>query len=57
VEDGDREAATTARAAFDGMHRAADAAFRVTLFLVLGALASLPAALMPGPAGTAVRTD
>ena len=57
VEDGEREAATTARATFDGMHRAADAAFRVTLFLVLGALASLPAALMPGPAGTAVRTD
>jgi hypothetical protein len=39
------------------MHRAADAAFRVTLFLVLGALAALPAALVPGPADTAARAD
>lgn len=47
VEEGDREAAATARVAFDGMHRVADAAFRVTLFLVLGAIAALPAALLP----------
>lgn len=55
VEDGDREAAATARAAFDGMHRGADAAFRVTLFLVLGAIAALPTALLPGRADVPLR--
>ena len=51
VEDGDRDAAATARAAFDRMHGGADAVFRVNLFLVLGAIAALPAALVPGRTG------
>lgn len=47
VESGDREAATTARASFDTAHRTADTFFRITLLVVAGAIAVLPAALLP----------
>jgi hypothetical protein len=49
VEAQDASAAADARARFDGMHRAADTVFRASLFLVLGAIASLPGALLPAP--------
>lgn len=47
VEAGDRDAAAAARASFDAAHRTADTLFRVTFFVVLGAIAVLPTALLP----------
>ena len=49
VEARDATAAADAKARFDGMHRAADAMFRTSLFVVLGAIAVLPGALLPTP--------
>ena len=47
VEAGDRDASMAARSSFDAAHRTADTLFRVNFFVVLAAVAVLPAALLP----------
>lgn len=51
VEAGDREAAASAKEAFDAAHRVADRLFRVQGAAVACALAILPMALLAGSAG------